>query len=76
MTGTPHHRKGQDMKDRIIAYLQQSLDEYMADRERYGSDDRVVQHRFYEMIGAKELAEVLLREPVSLQKDGKVTTGF
>lgn len=64
------------MKEQIIAYLQQSLDEYLADREQYGADDRVVQHRFYEMIGAKELAEVLLREPVNLQKDGKVTTGF
>ena len=62
------------MKEQIISYLQGLLDEYIESREQY--DDRITKHLFYQMIGAKELAEVLLREPVNLQKDGKVTTGF
>ena len=64
------------MKEKMIAYLQAMLTEYLEEKSQFGSEDRVVKHKFYEMIGAKEMAESLIGEPVNLGLNGKVTVGF
>lgn len=63
-------------KEDLINYLQEMLSDYMTDKEVYGSEDRIVTKKFYAMIACKEMVEGLIREPVNLQKDGKVTVGF
>lgn len=60
----------------LLDYLQTLLNEFTEDREHYGSGDRIVQRRMYDMIACKEMVEALIRVPVNLQKDGKVTVGF
>ena len=64
------------MKEQMINYLQQMLDRFTDEMERYGKDDRIVEKRFDDMIACKEMVEALIGEPVNLQKDGKVTVGF
>ena len=64
------------MKEQMINYLQQMLDKFTDEMERYGKDDRIVEKRFDDMIACKEMVEALIGEPVNLQKDGKVTVGF
>ena len=74
------HNKPEDpqtiTEEAILAHLQYLLDEYNEEKLRYGLDDRVVTHHFYEMIGCKNMAECLLHKPVNLEISGKVTTGF
>lgn len=64
------------MKEKMIEYLQQMLDKFNDEMERYGKYDRMVEKRFDDMIACKEMVEALIEEPVNLQKDGKVTVGF
>ena len=64
------------MKEKMIEYLQQMLDKFNDEMERYGKDDRIVDKRFDDMIAGKEMVEALIEEPVNLQKDGKVIVGF
>ncbi len=64
------------MKEQMINYLQQMLDRFTEEMERYGKDDRIVEKRFDDMIACKEMVEALIGEPVNLQKDGRVTVGF
>ena len=64
------------MKEQMINYLQQMLDRFTDEMERYGKDDRIVEKRFDDMIACKEMVEALIGEPVNLQKDGRVTVGF
>ena len=64
------------MKEQMINYLQQMMDRFTDEMERYGKDDRIVEKRFDDMIACKEMVEALIGEPVNLQKDGKVTVGF
>ena len=60
----------------LLEYLQELMDEYMEDRQQFGKDDRIVQKRLNGMIACKEMVEALIRQPVNLQKNGKVTVGF
>ncbi|MBQ1789280.1 MAG: hypothetical protein II008_03810 [Oscillospiraceae bacterium] len=60
----------------MLSYLQALLNDFMEDRETYGPGDRIVQKRMHGMIACKEMVEALIRVPVNLQKDGKVTVGF
>jgi hypothetical protein len=60
----------------LLNYLQALLNEFMEDREAYGPGDRIVQKKMHGMIACKEMVEALIRVPVNLQKDGKVTVGF
>ena len=59
----------------MIAYLQEMMDRFMADKQKYGMDEATIQ-KLDEMIACKEMVEALICEPVNLQKDGKVTVGF
>ena len=60
----------------LLDYLQTLLDEFLEDREHYGASDRIVQREMHDMIACKEMVETLIRVPVNLQKDGKVTVGY
>lgn len=64
------------MKDKMLIYLQEMLDKFMAEKEMYGADDRMVEKDFDDMIACKEMVEALIEEPVNLQLDGKVTIGL
>lgn len=63
-------------REALINYLQHDMDKAMSLLKDYGSDDERVQSHISQLIGAKELAEAIIQEPVNLQKDGKVTVGF
>ena len=63
-------------KETLINYLQSQMDNFMKEKERYGIDDRYVEHKLDAMTACKEMVESLIGEPVNLQKDGRVTTGF
>ena len=60
----------------MLAYLQAKLTKFQKEAEKYGMEDRMVEHLFDEMIACKEMVEVLIGAPVNLQMDGKVTIGF
>ena len=62
--------------EQVITYLQFRLDDFVEFRKDFGDDDERTIAKFDQMIGAKEMAEVLLQMPVNLQLDGKVTVGF
>ncbi len=63
-------------KENLINYLQSQMDDFTKDKERYGIEDRIVEHKLDAMIACKEMVESLIGEPVNLGLDGKVTTGF
>ena len=60
----------------MLQYLQEVLDDFMKNKEKFGSDCDFVRYKMDMMIGAKEMVEALIGEPVNLQKDGKVTVGL
>lgn len=60
----------------LLHYLQSMLDDFMDEKARYGSDDRMVHHKLTGMLACKDMVEALIRTPVNLQMDGRVTTGF
>lgn len=64
------------MRDAMLRYLQSMLDDFMKEKERYGSDNEWVLEKLTGMIACKEMVEALICEPVNLQLDGKVTVGF
>ena len=64
------------MREKMLQYLQEMMDRVQSDIKKYGVDDRMVEKRIDDMIACKEMVEALIREPVNLQKDGKVTVGF
>lgn len=64
------------MKENITAkemleFLQEEFTKALYDKEHF-DDDRQLER----VIWQKELVEALIQEPVNLQKNGKVTTGF
>lgn len=63
-------------KEQLLAYLQSQMNDVMKNKERYGIEDRIVEHKIDAMIACKEMVETLIQEPVNLQKDGKVTVGL
>lgn len=63
-------------KEDLIRYLQSQMDDYKKDEMRYGMDDRIVEKKLDAMIACKEMVEAIIREPVNLQLDGKVTIGL
>jgi len=63
-------------KEDLLRYLQSQMDDFKRNEERFGLEDRIVEHKLDAMIACKEMVEALIQEPVNLQKDGKVTTGF
>ena len=64
------------MKEQMINYLQQMMDAFVNEKEKYGTDDRIVQAHLDNMIACKEMVEALIGEPVNLGLNGKVTIGF
>ena len=64
------------MREKMLAYLQELLTDYMEEAERWGHDDRIVLEKFHGMIACKEMVEALIQEPVNLGLNGKVTVGF
>ena len=63
-------------REQMIDYLQNKLDRFKVLEEKYGFENEYVSEFFDEMIACKEMAEVLLGEPVNLGLNGKVTVGF
>ena len=63
-------------KEQLLRYLQSQLTDFMQDKEKYGSDERIVIQKMDAMIACKEMVETILMEPVNLGKDGKETIGF
>ena len=61
--------------EQMINYLQERFAFYKKDVKEHGDDVYNV-HYLQEIIACKEMVEYLIREPVNLQKDGKVTIGF
>lgn len=64
------------MEQKMINYLQAKLTRLNDMIEKYGIEDREVEHRFDELIAQKELVEAMIEQPVNLRKDGNVTVGF
>lgn len=63
-------------KEDLLRYLQSQMDDFKKNEERYGIDDRIVEHKLDAMIACKEMVEALIQEPVNLRKDYRVTVGF
>ena len=64
------------MREKMLQYLQEMMDDMKEEEKRYGKEDRIVRNKVSAMIACKEMVEALIMEPVNLQKDGKVTVGF
>ena len=62
-------------KEDLLRYLQSQMNDFVKNREQFGMD-RFTEHKLDAMIACKEMVEALIQEPVNLQKDGNVTTGF
>lgn len=63
-------------KEDLLRYLQSQMDDFKRWEEKFGIEDRIVEHKLDAMIACKEMVESLICEPVNLQLDGKVTVGF
>ena len=64
--------KAEDM----LQYLQSMLDDVKRRESWCDPHDRILNAKIDAMIACKEMVETLIQEPVNLQLDGKVTTGF
>lgn len=60
----------------MIAYLQSMMNDWLEEKAQFGPEDRIVQKKLDAMIACKSMVETLIKMPVNLQKDGKVTVGF
>lgn len=65
-----------EMKEAMLKYLQSVMDDFKREEARYGLEDRVVRDKLVGALACRQMAEVLIREPVNLGLDGKVTVGF
>ena len=63
-------------EEMLIRYLQSQMDDFKEWEEKFGLDDRIVQHKMDAMIACKEMVESLICQPVNLRRDGVVTVGF
>lgn len=59
----------------LINYLQSQMDDFKRNEEKFGMD-RETEHKLDAMIACKEMVETLIRKPVNLGIDGRVTVGF
>ena len=64
------------MEEKMIAYLQQMLDDFRKEEAKYGLKDRIVMEKLDAMIACKEMVEALIGQPVNLGLNGIVTVGF
>ena len=62
-------------KEDLLRYLQSQMDDFKKNVDKFGMD-RFTEHKLQAMIACKEMVEALIQEPVNLQQNGKVTTGF
>ena len=60
----------------MLDYLQMFLDAWIADKEKYGMEDRTVKKDMDRLLGCKCMVETLIGQPVNLTLDGTVTTGY
>ena len=60
----------------MLNYLQTYLDAWLADKEKYGMEDRTVQKDMDRLLGCKSMVETLIHMPVNLTLDGTVTIGY
>ena len=60
----------------MLNYLQSYLDTWLADKEKYGMEDRTVQKDMDRLLGCKSMVEILIGVPVNLTLDGTVTIGY
>ena len=65
-----------EMKEMMLRYLQSQMDDFKKWEEKFGIEDRIVEHKLDAMIACKEMVETLIGLPVNLQLDGKVTVGL
>lgn len=59
----------------LIDYLQAKMDDFKDCEAKWG-EDRITIKKLDSLIACKEMVEAIIRQPVNLQKDGKVTIGF
>ena len=59
----------------LIDYLQAKMDDFKDCEDKYG-EDRITIKKLDSLIACKEMVEAIIRQPVNLQKDGKVIIGF
>lgn len=62
--------------EKMVDYLQAKFDQYKAEEEKFGPNDRIVQKQLDALIACKEMVEAIIGMPVNLQQDGSVTVGF
>lgn len=60
----------------MLNYLQTYLDAWLADKEKYGMEDRTVKKDMDRLLGCKGMVETLIGVPVNLTLDGTVTIGY
>lgn len=60
----------------MLDYLQMFLTVWLADKKKYGMDDRFVQKDMDKLLACKSMVETLIGVPVNLQMNGEVTIGF
>lgn len=60
----------------LINYLQSQMDDFKKEEARFGIEDRIVEKKLNALIANKEMVESIIRKPVNLGLDGKVTVGF
>lgn len=59
----------------LINYLQSQMDDFKKEEARFGIEDRIVEKKLNALIANKEMVETIIRKPVNLGLDGKVTVG-
>ena len=64
------------MREQMINYLQSMMDEFKKREARFGIENPYTEELLDKMIACKEMVETLIKEPVNLGLDGKVTVGF
>lgn len=64
------------MREKMLAYLQDQMNDWLKEREQFGDDDRIVIKKMHDLIACKEMVEVMIEEPVNLNRNGTITVGL
>lgn len=59
----------------LLLYLQSQMDDFKNWEAKFGLD-RIAEKKLDAMIACKEMVESLIKKPVNLGRDGKITVGF
>lgn len=60
----------------LFAEIQEAYFDWVEARENFGDDDWLVDQKYAELIGRRDMAESVLGKAISIDRNGNVSFGF